>query len=95
MKPNQKNSNENQPANKAGRLGKKLEKVVVWLVVWTLSLTFPVWIYGMLLAIDKGEFRPVAAMFVLITASGLCAWFKIVSPLIRRFQSEKTQISEN
>lgn len=89
------NSTENLTAKKPSRFGKKLERIVVWLVAWMLSFTFPIWIYGMLLAIGKGEFRSIAAMFVLIIVSGFCLWIKVVNPLIRRMQSGKAQTGEN
>lgn len=95
MRQNPEQKPDKPSSKRAARLGKKVEKSVLSLVVWTLALTFPVWIYGMALAIGKGELRSIAAMVVLIAVSGFCCWFKIASPIVRRFQSTKIQTSEN
>lgn len=95
MKLNSKETTENKSTKQSARFGKKVEKTVLSLVVWTMTLTFPVWIYGMTLAIGKGEFRPIVAMLVLISISGFCGWVKIVRPLKTKLSPGKIMLIED
>lgn len=91
MKLNRNRIIQNQAAGKAGRGGKKMEKAVVWLVVWMFTITLPVWLYGLLLAIGKGEWRPVAAMFVLTSVSGFCCWINIIKPFKAKISARRVR----
>lgn len=79
----------------AARIGKKIEKMVIWVVVWMMSLLFPFWICGLILAIAKVEIKPIVAMLALITISGFCGWIKIIRPLTKRFRSRNPQRGEH
>lgn len=70
----------------------RVEKSATILVFWTFAFSFPIWIYGMSLAISRIELKPILAMTILLTISGFCFWKKIGQPLKNKITG--TQINE-
>lgn len=60
---------------------KRSQNFILELLKWIFALTVPLWVYGMILALEKFEFQPIAAMFIL---NGISAYY-FYRKIIKRF----------
>lgn len=85
------NNNTDSLPSKPGRAAgiyKRLEKFILALLQWALAVTFPVWIYGLCLALGKMEANPILAMLLLVGASGFFLWRKIIKPAFKNSHNQ-------
>lgn len=63
---------------------KRSQDLILGLLKWVFALTVPFWIYGMLLALQKFEFQPVAAMLILNGISVYCFYSQIIKRISKK-----------
>ena len=74
--------------NAQPKLARRIEQTVISLVKWTFLLTLPLWLFGLVLALIKAEFKPLLAMGILCALSIYFFRQMILTPLLRRIKSK-------
>lgn len=68
------------------RLLKSVQAITIAIVKWTLVASFPIWLYGLFLAVYNFKPEAIVAMLLLCAASSIFIRQLIYSPLRTRFR---------
>lgn len=64
-----------------GSKKKGFDKKSLKIIAWIIGFSFPLWIYGLGLAVGKLELQPIVAMLVMTSLSGILLWKTAVAKL--------------